>query len=163
MKFQLQEADKSRAGVYVIRNSIDKRIYVGSSVNLYRRYTTHCQDLEAGTHHSKALQRFYNRYGKSKLSFEVLVFCAPDKTFRMEQKYLNKLQPFDKKGFNTQRIAYTSPTKRMLYRLRVWTKRSLYTAAACTLIWLSLKYENRIASAIEKENISVTNWSVPTP
>ncbi|MCS7004361.1 MAG: GIY-YIG nuclease family protein [Cytophagales bacterium] len=158
MKFLVPEPDKYRSGVYVIRNSVDNRIYIGSSVQLYRRYQTHCQELENGTHHSKSLQRFYNKYGKNKLSFEVLAFCAPDKTFSTEQKYLNKFQPFGKKGFNTQRVAYISSSDKFLYSVQKWSKRIVYALSASAVLWLFVQYEQKINQAI-RNSPQLMNWS----
>lgn len=46
--------------VYIISNSIDNRIYIGSSVNVKSRLTGHKKDLIKGSHHNSHLQNFAN-------------------------------------------------------------------------------------------------------
>ncbi len=58
-------------GVYVIRNRITGKRYVGESVDIKRRWREHKRDLANGTHHSKRLQKDYNRYGRFAFSYRV--------------------------------------------------------------------------------------------
>ena len=59
-------------GVYVIRNRITGKKYVGESLDIKRRWREHKAELAKGKHHSKRLQKDYNRYGKLAFSYKVL-------------------------------------------------------------------------------------------
>lgn len=48
-------------GVYKIENIHTGKMYVGSSVNIEKRWKEHMRMLESGTHHSTKLQRAWNK------------------------------------------------------------------------------------------------------
>lgn len=56
------------SGVYIIRCSTDKKVYVGRSFNIRKRIKKHKNALSNGRHRNKYLQRAYDLHGKS--SFE---------------------------------------------------------------------------------------------
>lgn len=108
MYFRIKEKYKNQAGIYIIRNTIDNRFYVGSSVHLYKRYKQHLDSLEKGKHHSAHLQNFVDKHGIQTLNFRLMEVCKKEETFKREQVYLDRLQPFGKRGFNTLRVAGTA-------------------------------------------------------
>lgn len=55
------------SGVYQIRNVIDNKRYVGSSINLYKRWRTHKWMLRKGIHHSIYLQNTWNKNSEKSL------------------------------------------------------------------------------------------------
>jgi group I intron endonuclease len=66
-----------RSGViYRIKCVANGRAYIGSSVNVKRRFYLHCRDLVAGTHHSPRLQNAWNKYGSDAFVFEVVEHVA---------------------------------------------------------------------------------------
>ena len=50
------------AGVYMIRNEHNGKVYIGSSCNIEQRLEAHRRTLSKGTHHCKALQEDYDRH-----------------------------------------------------------------------------------------------------
>lgn len=60
------------SGIYVVRNSVNGRVYVGSAVNLAKRWGAHRQRLNQGTHQSPRLQSAWNKYGEDAFSFEII-------------------------------------------------------------------------------------------
>lgn len=54
---------------------------------------SHLSSLRRGVHHSKHMQRAFNKYGEKTFVFEVLEFCENDKLLEIEQKYLDSLKP----------------------------------------------------------------------
>lgn len=62
----------SVSGIYRIRNLLTGRAYVGSAVNMARRANIHLHQLRHDKHHSKKLQRAWNKAGESQFSFEVI-------------------------------------------------------------------------------------------
>ena len=90
--------------VYKIINTVNEKIYVGSSKDIHNRWSQHKKELNNGTHGNSHLQRAWNKYGGEKsFKFEVIEECAPKIQFEREQFYLNKLNPFGNNGYNIVR------------------------------------------------------------
>jgi group I intron endonuclease len=84
---------KNSSGIYKIVNLTNNKIYIGSSKNLYNRYSTHKCKLKYNNHVNKHLQSSYNKYGKDNFIFEVLETCTKDKLIEREQYYIDTLKP----------------------------------------------------------------------
>jgi len=54
------------------------------------------------------LQAAWNKYGPDVFTFEVLEYVLPMSLTAREQYWFEKLKPFDKKGFNLDRVAGSS-------------------------------------------------------
>ena len=82
-------------GVYKIQSKIKPdRVYIGSAVDIKSRWRIHKHHLFKNKHHSKKLQRHFNKYGLDDLKFEVLVECDNDVLIKKEQCYVNIFQPY---------------------------------------------------------------------
>jgi group I intron endonuclease len=83
------------SGIYKIQSIINPdRVYIGSAVKLSERKNTHLWLLRKNKHHSKKLQRHYNKYGENDLVFSVLIECDKLKLIRKEQCYMNIYKPY---------------------------------------------------------------------
>ena len=83
------------SGVYQIQSKVKpKRIYVGSSKDVYARWTDHLLYLRKGEHHSKKLQFHYNKYGEDDLVFSIIVCCDRDDLYKVEQFYIDAIGPW---------------------------------------------------------------------
>jgi len=80
------------SGIYTIASPSGKR-YVGSAVHFGRRWSIHRVQLRKGTHHSKALQRAFNKYGESGLVFRKLFICSKEDLLFYEQRTFDVLKP----------------------------------------------------------------------
>jgi len=60
------------AGVYRIRNMINGKVYVGSSVNVRNRLNRHRRWLLAGRHGNRHLQAAFNAHGRDAFVFDVV-------------------------------------------------------------------------------------------
>lgn len=87
------------AGVYEIAHK--GRRYIGSAVNLRRRWSLHRIQLRAGNHHNRHLQHIFNKHGADALEFRLLVQCSPEMAVFYEQLLIDGLNP----EFNHCRIA----------------------------------------------------------
>jgi len=58
-------------GVYAITNSVSGRAYIGSAVDIDRRWCWHRSRLKHGTHHNLPLQRAWSKYGDGAFVFTV--------------------------------------------------------------------------------------------
>lgn len=80
-------------GVYIIEHTASKRQYIGSSLNIEKRWRIHEGALNKGKHHSKYLQRIWSKYGKPVFSFYVVLICPRAELKIREQEYLTARRP----------------------------------------------------------------------
>ncbi|KKN00203.1 hypothetical protein LCGC14_1140130 [marine sediment metagenome] len=78
--------DLDTSGIYAIRNNINGKAYIGSSVNLHRRKNTHFNDLRSNRHYNCYLQRAWNKYGEENFIFEVLEYVSEENQLIEKEK-----------------------------------------------------------------------------
>lgn len=88
-----KEKKKPISGVYKITNLVNGKFYIGSSVNINKRWIIHRSTLRRGLGNSGKLQNSWNKYGEENFLFEVLVTCPIEYTFKLEQWFLTNLKP----------------------------------------------------------------------
>lgn len=81
------------SSIYKITHVASGRFYIGSAKNTKMRWRRHEQQLKNGDHHSKYLQRLYNKYGAESLTYEIVEYCEVNKLLEREQYYLDTLSP----------------------------------------------------------------------
>ena len=101
---------KKPAGVFQVKNIANGKVLLGSSLNLEGPLNSHKFMLTIGKHRNEALQTDWNTYGPDKFVFEILEvvkekddpdFNLGDELTLLEQIWLEKLQPFGDRGYNT--------------------------------------------------------------
>lgn len=96
-----QEAP-THPGIYQIRCKINGKIYIGSAINIRKRWKQHRLDLRCRKHHSRHLQRAWEKHGPDAFAFEVLqVMDNEVDLLRIEQEWLDRLKPFGRNGYNS--------------------------------------------------------------
>ena len=78
-----------QTGIYRIHNTITGDKYVGSAVNIPKRWKQHRRQLRAGHHHSRFLQRAWNKYGADAFVFSVVGYCGRAELLKHEQRAIN--------------------------------------------------------------------------
>ena len=78
----------SNCGVYCIRCKVNNKAYIGSSVDINRRWTEHKSALKAGRHDNKLLQEDYNKYGADSFLYSILINCEPQNLLWYENIYM---------------------------------------------------------------------------
>lgn len=63
-------------GVYKITNTNNRRVYIGQSANISRRFSRHRWELKHNRHTDARLQADWNLYGSSVFTFDVIEECA---------------------------------------------------------------------------------------
>ena len=81
------------SGVYIITNTVNGNRYIGSSVDIHRRWVTHLRELRKGTHGNQILQRAWDKYGESSFEFSILLLCSETDTLLNEQQCLDTFHP----------------------------------------------------------------------
>lgn len=106
----------SLPGIYRITCLSTGKIYIGQSGNLSLRLRGHQVHLQSGIHPNKHLQYAWNKYGADDFVFEIIEFCDESQLTGSEQYWLDILQPFEKRGFNSNRIAEKPPSSKGVKR-----------------------------------------------
>ncbi|MFH0734011.1 MAG: GIY-YIG nuclease family protein [bacterium] len=96
-------------GVYKIENKINKKIFIGSSLNITARFNRHQMELKFGSEDIKELLDDYNKYGLENFEFRIvdLLKRKDDPTYNyrkdlaeLENMWLEELQPYGERGYN---------------------------------------------------------------
>lgn len=90
------------SGIYKIQSIIKpERCYIGSAVNINKRWKQHISELKLNNHGNKKIQNHTNKYGIDDLKFYVIENCDNNKLIQREQIFIDALNPY----FNICKIA----------------------------------------------------------
>lgn len=92
-------------GIYKIRNRVNGKEYIGSSVRILRRFRDHKYALRRGEHKNKKLQNAWNKHGEHAFEFCVVMLTSKDMLRFYEQRFLDQMQP----AYNLNPIADKPP------------------------------------------------------
>lgn len=81
------------SGIYAITHMDSGRKYIGSAVNISKRWGEHIRQLKKNIHHSKFMQRSWDKHGHRSFSFDALLFCEKSNLIFYEQTFLDAYQP----------------------------------------------------------------------
>jgi hypothetical protein len=111
-KKEIKKAYKQKPpdmGIYQVKNRASGKIYVGRAMDLHGKLNSERFQLKNGMHMNRELQKDFNDLGEEKFAFEVLDRLQPKESAgldlgqelkELEAIWLDKLQPFDEKGYN---------------------------------------------------------------
>lgn len=89
------------SGIYIIRNKVNNKVYVGQSKNLETREKQHFGDLKANKHFNSILQYSWNKHGENSFEFEVIEYCKIEELNDREIYWANKHNAHDRNsGYN---------------------------------------------------------------
>jgi len=92
-------------GIYIIKCLFEDKVYIGSSVDINRRWAEHRSKLNNQTHNNKQLQEDWDAYGDESFIFEIVEETKD--LINTEQDYINKFWPNcynnSKNAWNPQR------------------------------------------------------------
>jgi len=96
-----------KSGIYLIKNTVNNKVYVGSAVNISKRWEKHKHLLKEGKHHSCHLQSAWNIYGEQSFTFDIIEEVSnPEHLLAYEQVYLDYYKSYeDDKGYNICKVA----------------------------------------------------------
>jgi len=104
---------KRPLGVFIIRNTTNDKVFLGSGLDINGIINRHKFALSAGGHNSKQLQKDWNELGAEKFEFEILdqmepldepSFDARRELAFMEEMWLEKLEPYGERGYNEKKL-----------------------------------------------------------
>lgn len=104
------------SGIYLIINTENGKIYIGSAADIIKRWDWHTRALSKGSHHNILLQRAYDKYGDV-FHFCIVEQCSVDNLYKIEQIWIDNCSP----DYNIYKIAgsprgrsHTEETKRKI-------------------------------------------------
>lgn len=116
-KQHMQEALKNKSGIYMWINNTNKKIYIGSSIDLRNRITSYLKNSVLIRDSSMPICTALLKYGYSEFTLEVLEFCDKDKVIERENYYFELFQPeynIVKVAGQPPRIDYTPEIKKKI-------------------------------------------------
>ena len=81
------------SGIYCIENIVNKKKYIGQSIDLENRKYEHFWMLKGNNHDNRHLQNSYNKYGENNFKFRVLLYCEPFELTKYEQIFVDYYTP----------------------------------------------------------------------
>jgi hypothetical protein len=109
---QLKEEYKHmqfKMGVFGIKNKINGKIFIGSSLDLTAIWNAQKFQLEIGMHKNSDLQKEWTEFGAENFNYEIIeeLKQTDDKVVdykkelkTLEEMVIQELQPFENKGYN---------------------------------------------------------------
>lgn len=75
-------------GIYKITNLVNSKVYIGKSVDIYKRWSVHRSLLDCDKHYNGHLQHAWNKYGADNFIFEILCTASIDQLDNLEKEYI---------------------------------------------------------------------------
>lgn len=92
---------KKVVGIYIIENTLRGKVYVGQSVDVSKRLTTHMGTLRKGAHINPHLQSSFNKYGEGAFRFYLVHECLVDELDHYEIELICSTNSIDHdSGYN---------------------------------------------------------------
>ena len=110
------------SGVFLIRNTVNGKVFVGTGLDITGIINRYRFDLTKGSHHNKKLQAEWNEFGGEKFDFEIVDQISPPEGDApdpradlkvLEELWLEKLQPFDERGYNERKQSREEKLRRI--------------------------------------------------
>jgi group I intron endonuclease len=78
-------------GIYGITNTINGKLYIGSSIKIEKRWQSHLHALRHGK--DSPLKEDWGLYGEAAFKWEIVKVCEIESLLEMEQYYIDTLRP----------------------------------------------------------------------
>jgi hypothetical protein len=109
-------------GVFLIRNTVNGKVLVGTGLDITGIINRYKFQLTKGSHHNKKLQAEWNEFGGEKFDFEIVDQLSSREGSASDQRaglklledlWLEKLQPFDERGYNERKQSMEEKLRRI--------------------------------------------------
>lgn len=97
------------SGIYMIKNKVNGKFYIGSSVNLHNRKNQHWARIRNGSHSNKTLIKSFKKYGEDSFEFIIIENVITNEfkyLIEREQWWMDYYQPYQQNGYNQSRVAF---------------------------------------------------------
>jgi len=109
-------------GIVLIRNTTNDKVFLIGGMDIQGMLNRQKFQLTAGGHPNKKLQKDWNELGADKFEFEVLDqmepsnapgFDARRELNFLEDMWLEKLEPYDERGYNERKLSREERLRRI--------------------------------------------------
>lgn len=90
-KVTILSDNKGKSGVYRWKNTINGKSYIGSAIDLRKRFYQYYNVKFLENHSSMYINRSLLKHGYSKFSLEILEYCLPEEVLTKENAYIKIL------------------------------------------------------------------------
>lgn len=125
---ELNNDNKDFCGIYCITNTINDKVYIGSTNCFYSRKRQHFLELKGNYHNNPKLQNFVNKYGLETLQFNILEITSLEELKTKEQFYLDNIN----NKFNICIKADRPNVKRNFTKEDIQNIANLYNSGKCS-------------------------------
>lgn len=89
-------------GIYIIKNDINNKVYIGQSININKRIQEHFWKSTCikDVSYNSALHSAIRKYGKEHFYYEVLEECEPNLLDERERVYIKQYNSISPNGYN---------------------------------------------------------------
>lgn len=87
-------------GIYIIKNKVNKKAYIGSSITIEDRLERHKKELKYKRHKNIHLQRAWNKYGEENFELAILQIIENEKDLFSEEYKYQKIFNCLENGYN---------------------------------------------------------------
>lgn len=119
-----------KSGIYIIKNLITNKLYVGKACYLRQRLNNHKWLLRHNRHVNVYLQRAWNKYGEVNFKFDIIEYCEVDLLPEKENYWVNFYKANDDKfGYNLMIVGrknhnHSDETKQKMRKASLGKKKS---------------------------------------
>lgn len=87
--------ERKKSGIYIIRNKLNGKSYIGQAISIGDRWYTHKSHLNIGRHHNRHLQSSWAKHGEQAFEFRVLEYVKINAQLLTdrEQYWIDRLRP----------------------------------------------------------------------
>ncbi|WP_153722408.1 GIY-YIG nuclease family protein [Sporosarcina cascadiensis] len=110
---QIYKETTIEAGVFQIKNNANQKIFIGSTRN-FKTLNGVKFSLETGVYINEQLQKDWKAFGKEAFQIDILetlekkeslYFNEKEALADLENKWLEKLQPYGNRGYNSKKLS----------------------------------------------------------
>lgn len=167
MKLLIIGVNEMKSGIYKITNKINGKFYIGSSVDVKRRWYMHKFDLRKGKHHSPYLQNAWDKHGEENFVFSVLFETKKELLVEKEQELLDMTKCYNREiGYNIGKVAgaaFTGKTHTEEAKRKISEANRGNTHSAETRRKIAETSRGRVHSKETREKISKLMKGRPSP
>ena len=92
-KDKILKDNKNKSGIYMWKNQINDKKYIGSSQNLRKRFQEYFNTNHLLINISMNICKALEKHGHSNFSLTIIEYCSPDKCLIREKHYWNLFKP----------------------------------------------------------------------
>ena len=130
-------------GIYQIKNLINGKRYIGSAVDIKRRWRDHRKQLTARKHHSRKLQNAWNKYGADVFEFSVIEYVSDAECLIDREQHWIDIENAVSEGYNVAPRAFSL----------LGFKHSPESIEKCRAAKMGKKMKPSVAEALRKANV----------